>query len=316
MYHYCTLFDRNYLFKGLALYQSLRRHAGPFELWVVCLDAETREVLSRLELPHVRLISLEAIEEAEPALLEAKSNRNQVEYFITCKPFVLLYVLRQHPHVEVITHLDADLFFFSTPEPIYSVFQNHSILIVEHGYSPRRVSKFREKFGVYQAGLVTFRNDEEAFRCLRHWSALCLEACPAEPAEGRFGDQKYLDDWPRRFRNVAVLRNKGANVGPWDIHNYRIARAKDTLLVDSDPLMFFHFSQFRIYSPYLFAQVFVYITRKQRKLIYGAYIAELQRAIRTVRSVRPDFNYGFFRYRAALPRRRQGLKRFMVSFPR
>ena len=315
MYHFCTYFDRNYLFKGLALYKSLRQHCGSFELWVMCLDDVTREVLSDLELPDVRLISLEEIEDGDPALVEAKSNRRLIEYYWTCTPSLPLYVLRQRPQIETITYLDADLFFYSDPSPIYEEFGKRSILIVEHRFTPER-AYFAEIHGVFNVGLVSFRNDEEGSRCLRHWRASCLESCPARPVNGRFGDQKYLDDWPRHFRNVLVLKHKGAGLAPWNIANYKITKDAQTLLVDSDPLIFYHFSGFRIFTPYLFDQLFRDIAKNEQNLISAPYIAELQQAIRTVRSVIPNFNHGFTKFGIRPVLRSLLYSRLTIAFPR
>ena len=38
MEHFVTLFDAAFLPQGLALHRSLRRHAGDFTLWRVCVD--------------------------------------------------------------------------------------------------------------------------------------------------------------------------------------------------------------------------------------------------------------------------------------
>lgn len=295
MYHFCTYFDRNYLFKGVALYESLRRHSGSFRLWVLCLDDLTREVLLRLELPDVCLISLKDIEEADPALVEAKSNRSLVEYYWTCTPSLPLYIFRHQSHVDAITYLDADLFFYSDPHPIYKEFGEQSVLIIEHRFAAD-CTYLAEKFGTYNVGLVSFRNVEEGLRCLRSWRTLCLESCSARPADGRFADQKYLDDWPRKFKTVAVLQHKGAGLAPWNIANYEITRHGQAVMVDSDPLVFYHFHRFRIFTPYLFEQRGHDITRNQRNLVYAPYIAELQQAIRTVRSLIPDFNFGFTKF--------------------
>src|SRR5205823_4080108 len=109
--HYATYFDRHYLTRGLALYRSLVRHSPPFVLWVLCLDDETHRTLARLRLDHVNIIRLAELEEADPALLEVKPGRRPLEYYLTCGPSFLLHLLRRQSEIDLLSYLDADLFF-------------------------------------------------------------------------------------------------------------------------------------------------------------------------------------------------------------
>src|SRR5215475_12977085 len=103
----CTYFDRNFLVKGLTLYRSLVRHMpGKFELWVLCLDDITYELLSRLALDGLHPISMSEFEAGDTALLAAKETRSRVEYFFTCTPSLPLFVLRRNPGLETVTYLD------------------------------------------------------------------------------------------------------------------------------------------------------------------------------------------------------------------
>src|SRR5439155_18303575 len=110
--HYATYFDRHYLTRGLALYRSLVRHSPPFVLWVLCLDDETHRALSGLRLDHVGLVPPAEVERTDPALAAAKRDRKPVEYYWTCGPSFLLHLFRRQPEIDLLTYLDADLFFF------------------------------------------------------------------------------------------------------------------------------------------------------------------------------------------------------------
>jgi len=141
--------------------------------------------------------------------------------------------------VDLITYLDADLFFFSEISPIYDELADRSIGIIGHRFPP--FLKDNEQFGIFNVGWVSFRRDAHGLACLRWWRERCLEWCYDHPEDGRFADQKYLDVWPSRFEKVAVLQHKGANLAPWNLANYTISTHGDHVRVDEQPLIFFHF---------------------------------------------------------------------------
>jgi hypothetical protein len=91
--HYATYFDRHYLARGLALYRSLVRHSRPFVLWVLCLDEDTERTLATMRPGNVVSLSLRELERADPALAAARADRHLYEYYWTCGPAYLLYLL-------------------------------------------------------------------------------------------------------------------------------------------------------------------------------------------------------------------------------
>ena len=130
--NYCTYFDHNYLPRGLVLYRSLRRYSPPFTLWVLCMDDETHDVLKTMAEPMIRPIRLRDFENGDESLVSAKANRSTIEYYFTCTPSLLLYVLKSEPGIETITYLDADLKFFASPQPIFDELVSKSIEIIPH----------------------------------------------------------------------------------------------------------------------------------------------------------------------------------------
>lgn len=286
-YYFCTYFDSNYLIRGLALYRSLVRYAHPFRLWVLCLDDLTYEILQKLAVPEVTLIPLKDFERGDEELLQAKGNRSPIEYYFTCTPSLPIYVLKNHPQVDIITYLDADLFFFSDPSPIYRELNSGSVLIVGHRFSPRL--KHLEVYGIYNVALLSFRRDEMALDCLHWWRSRCLEWCYDRLEDGRFGDQKYLDDWPARFPGVVVVQHKGADLALWNLENHSLSLHNGQVTVYSQPLVFFHFQGLKqirqwLYDPDL-GRSGVHTNSVLKQCIYGPYIRELRQATRLVSRV-------------------------------
>src|SRR3990172_4580754 len=204
MYNFCTLFDSNYLSRGLALYRSLERVSGSFHLYIFAFDEKCLNVLRQLQLKHATIISLKDFEDEE--LLCVKPTRNRAEYCWTSTSSAILFVLERY-NVEMCTYLDADMMFFDSPQPLFEEMGVASIMITEHRYSPRYNKEVLS--GKYCVQFVSFRNDVRGLQALRWWRDRCIEWCYARFENGKFGDQKYLDDWTTRFEGVHVLQHPG-----------------------------------------------------------------------------------------------------------
>lgn len=214
MEHYATLFDRMYIPQGLALYLSMKRHIQHFTLWILCMDDETHKILSNLNLGSVNLIKIDVVETKE--LASVRSQRTKGEYCWTLSPFIHRFVFEADKSVNRVTYLDADLWFRKSPKAIFSEFElsQKSVLITDHNYAPEYDQSSAS--GQYCVQFVTFiRNTGEEVR--KWWEDRCLEWCYNRFEDGKFGDQKYLDDWETRFSDkVHVLKNKELILAPWN----------------------------------------------------------------------------------------------------
>lgn len=290
--YFCTYFDRNYLARGLALYRSLQRTCPSFELWVLCLDAVCHRALSELRISGIHLIPLEELEESDRQLCAVKSTRSLLEYYFTCSPCLPSFVLSHYTHVDRITYLDADLYFFRDPSDVFDVIEHSSIAIIPHRFHPTFVG--REQFGIYNVGWVSFRRDEQGMACLSKWREQCLDWCYIRCEADRFADQKYLDRWPADFSNVAVIQHKGANLAPWNVANHHLRHTESGVCVENEPLIFFHFHYLKqvnkwVYNPGL-SEYKTSLVRVLRNYIYVPYIHALRDAEAEVHAVLPPGN--------------------------
>lgn len=240
---YCTYFDHNYLSRGLALYRSLQRSAPKFRLWVLCLSDEAHNVLATLNLPDIVAVRLSDFEAADRELAATRATRSIVEYYFTCTPAWMLYVLDREPDTDWVTYLDGDLYFFQSPEAVFDELRDASIAIIPHRYAPNLEK--RRSFGTYNVGWVGMRNDSDGRKVVGWWRERCIEWCYDHVDDGRYADQGYLDSFAGLSSRVVSIENIGANLAPWNIANYPIAFDGGRVVVDRTPLVFFHFQGLR-----------------------------------------------------------------------
>ncbi len=274
MEHYVSLFDSLFLPQGLALHMSMERHVKDYTLWVLCVDDETHEILTKLGLPNLRLLKLSQLETEE--LKRVKPTRTKGEYCWTLTPFAPRFVFDADPTVTRVTYLDADLWFRKPPTAIFREFEasGKQVLITDHAYAPENDAT--STLGQYCVQFMTFtRIGGEVVR--KWWEERCIEWCYARSEDGKFGDQKYLDDWPERFPDfVHVLNNKELALAPWNATRFPYGNG-----------IVWHFQSLRIekcsrraFSVFFGQYVLPRVTLNN---VYGDYVDELRQAVDMLR---------------------------------
>ena len=217
MMYFCTYFDINYVPRALAMYGSLMQHSQEFHLYMLCFDETSAKHIESLKLQHATVIPLQLFESGDEKLVATKNGRTRLEYYYTCGPSLPLYIFKKYPKVDILTYLDADLFFFSDPLPLLEELIGYSIGITVHNFPQYRPAP---DTGKYNVGWLSFRRDQNGLACLEWWRDRCIEWCYERFEDGKYADQLYLDEWPKLFQGVKVLDHKGANVAAWNVADY------------------------------------------------------------------------------------------------
>lgn len=279
MYHFCTYFDSNYLLRGLTLYRSLVATGCSFKLHVLALDDQALALIGRLHLPNLEAFGLCDLEAWAPSLLRVKAERSLIEYYFTITPQVPLFFLDRHLDINLITCLDADLYFYSSPEALFDELGTASVLITPHRY-PESL-KSHEMYGLYNVQFQSFRRDDTGLACLNRWRDQCLEWCYDRIEDGKYADQKYLDEWPERYGDgLVVAENPGCGVAPWNWSSYPMELEGDNMTIGGCPLVFYHFHGLKVFHKYFISNGLLdwgLMPRPLMRWLYVGYVREMMK---------------------------------------
>jgi hypothetical protein len=278
---YCTYADHRYLPRALTLIESIRERGCDDPIWLCCLTEEGKggidflkdngiEFLNSVNFLCLSLIDLEA---AYPELLIAKTNRTTLEYYFTCTPALIEHIFNISS-AETVTYLDADLFFFGSPDDVHEEIGDAPVAIIPH----HNTQNWRNRYGLYNVGWVTFSRSSEGLECLTWWRLRCVEWCYARVEEGKYADQGYLNMFHKIASNTKIIMHRGCNLAPWNLGNYCIRTEINRVFVDNSALIFFHFHGLRRLSNVIFTSDSKYrvpYSRTVRNCIYLPYLRRL-----------------------------------------
>jgi hypothetical protein len=233
------------------LYDSLLKVCPDFRLYVFAFDNDTYDFLASQGFEKLIPISLKDFE--NEALLRVKKTRTTAEYCWTCTSSTILYVLENFKAAHCI-YLDADMYFYANPAILWNELpSDKSVLITEHRYTPM-YDKSADN-GIYCIQFMGFKADKNGLIALKWWRDACIDWCFARLEEGKFGDQKYVDDWTTRFQGIHVLQHLGGGLAPWNIQQYRFQTTEGKInglhRLTKAPfeVVFYHYHSVRFFTP-------------------------------------------------------------------
>lgn len=285
MRHYVTVSDRAFLPRLRVLHASMVRHCGTFTLNVMPWDAEvdawasaTPGVVSHLSLANW----WKTCDLPGPP-------RSLHERMWSARNDLVAALLEQG--VKAVCQLDADLFFFSSPEELFEQVETHQapMGVMPHYFARESEGlpgitdeSHAEPYGVHNSGSVIMRDPEIA----RRWANMTREWCYFRVEGGKFADQKALE---------ALTLVKGASIlppwafpGPWTTKRLRVLDVANSIApmafwgVRSMPLVAWHFSSLRM-SPdgtvIQHANPEYALTEETIRVVYEPYVRELRAAM-------------------------------------
>lgn len=283
--HWVTTAHAGYLPRLRVLHASMQRHCGDFLLHVL---AEGPDVWgwARAQ-PDVIPMSVDDFLADHPDLAPSAlpvPPRNGNELACTWRWRFACDLLEYF--AAPVTLIDADLMFWSSPEPVFEEIGAAGCAVLPHGFAPAAAGlpgvtiESHRQYGSFNGGFSYWADAAPAAR-MAQLARVCSRADFHRWPGGRvtWGDQGALSLIEEEF-GAHVISHPGAAPGPWSIHTQAISERGGILHFGDRPLVAFHYHAIhRISGGGLAPSYPEYaITREQERVLYGPYYAMLERA--------------------------------------
>ncbi|MCI8724965.1 MAG: hypothetical protein HFG66_02350 [Hungatella sp.] len=295
-YSYCTLFDKNYLDKGLLTLRSLKAVNQEARIYALAMDDDCEKVLHCES--GIYVISLGDL--LDDKLIAVRENRTKAEFCWTCTASLILYVLEKYDE-SICTYIDADMFFYSNPDILVNEMINagKSVLIIEHRIKNDFMGRLMLKnAGRFCVEFNTFMNTDASLKVLKDWRNKTIEHCSSDSSDGKpKGDQSYLEDWPFQYDNIYISTNIGAGIAPWNLDRYSVFIIDDKPYVAFDGngkhrVLFYHFHNLQYIEKHkVNINVFTVRGAVDKRTVYYFYYRYLLEIDRIKNEIQQ--NYGF-----------------------
>ena len=280
MINFVTLFDKNYMSRGLALYNSLVDNCKEdFSFYVLAMDNIVSDYMRGLEYINLTIITIADIKRMYPVLERLERERTRGEFSWTLSSFSIQYVIRQF-NLDSCIYVDSDICFYNNPKILLNELDDKSVMITEHNYTPEYDQSATS--GKYCVQFMYFKNNEDGNKVLEYWRSKCEEWCYNRMEDGKFGDQKYLDDWESRFEGIVYnCRNIGCGVAPWNVQKYVVSLENGELYVTDRitkvrrPIVFFHYHALKEIGVKRWCLSNYYLANAEKDLLFKSYIRKL-----------------------------------------
>ena len=253
MKYFCTIADKNFSSRVLALNESLKKYNKDYTLLTLCID----EGMSFHE-DNILNFDLSTLLQEDENLYIAKNNKpseealrvangdydkaKSLQFTWLLSPYFSDYCLNLDMVKDDLLYIDSDIYFFDNWTKIYnSITSNINIGLVEHRMP------WTGNSGKYNVGIIYFKKNNISKDCASFWKNCLLNTNNQYYSEyGQCGDQKYLELFPKLFEGVYSLDNFFGHLAPWNLpyHEYT-----DTQILWNNQLqdiMYYHFSNFKI----------------------------------------------------------------------
>lgn len=246
----CTIIAKNYIAAARTLCKSFLTYHPDYKCYVLIVD-EFGDYINPSE-ECFEVVTMADI--GIPNLPSFCFKYNIVELCTASKPFLMEYLLEQKS-LRKLLYIDPDIFITNKLDKIFNRLDHHDIVLTPHLDTDYPDDKLMPNdgwilsSGIFNLGFIGINSSQNSRSFLDWWKIKLYNKCIADPAQGYFVDQKFIDFVPTFFENIFIEKDVGYNVAYWNLHSRSLRRNGRFWECNNGPLYFYHFSNYNPDKP-------------------------------------------------------------------
>jgi len=246
-----TVCSLNRLGQILVLSKTFLKHNSDYKFFACLVDEIDNRIDPQLY-PFIEFVLFSSLPLANKNELSDKYDI--FELSCASKAFFGNYLL-QKCNPEILIYLDTDICVYDNFHPIEQQLLTNSILVTPHfsifvpddGKYPLERDVLNS--GLYNGGFLAIKNNEESRTFFKWWQERLFTQGFNNVCEGMMVDQLWLNLVPIYFSSSKVFNHPGCNLAYWNLPERKLEFRNGRYFVNEQPLIFFHFSGYRIDHP-------------------------------------------------------------------
>lgn len=246
-----TICATNYVGLAEVLEQSVKKHSGNCDFFIVVADEPSMECRRRF--PYNVIVAKDILHYTHDDWYDMAFKYTITEFCTSIKPSSILHFIEQG--YKKVVYLDPDILFYSSIDCIFEHLDKYDCVVTPHvtiptqDYSDKRLLSS----GSFNFGFVAFSNSPLSIKILRWWDNRLKKFAFDSIPEGLFTDQKWGDMIPSYMGDkLKISHNLGLNLAPWNFKQREIINKDGKIYVrernnsesEMQPLVFVHYSGF------------------------------------------------------------------------
>ena len=275
--NFAIAISKYYVSRCLVLIESIIKY--DVNIFILCFDVEAEKLIKQnVNSKKIIIVNYKEILNFDKSLKKINRSRKLIDKIVTSRPIFLKYINNKFKSKDIFL-LDSDIYFFSNPRLLLKYTEKSSVAYSEHNFSRNEI-ELNKDYGEFNGGFVYIRFDKNGKKFLLSWSKLCKKWCEFDSKNGKFSDQKYLENLSKKINNLKILKRSEINLAPWNLEGKKIEFKKNQIYVNNNKLIFFHFHGLRQITKNLYIlglenYKFV-ISNKIKNILFQKYVTNLK----------------------------------------